>query len=150
MLDLLEEALLPRKGAQVTDVVLKNLQASGPRDVEELLAPLEERCGRVADETVKKLAERGKREADAMREILESQRKRIAATVEKYAHPQQSIDFDEEEKRQLEANQRHWDKRLAAIDHELETESDRIRALYDVKARQIEPVGLVYLWPVTG
>ena len=27
---------------------------------------------------------------------------------------------------------------------------DRIRELYDVKATRIEPVGLVYLWPVTG
>ena len=26
----------------------------------------------------------------------------------------------------------------------------RIEALYEVKAQRIEPVGLVYLWPVTG
>jgi len=32
----------------------------------------------------------------------------------------------------------------------LQTEPDRIRELYKVKARRIEPVGLVYLWPVTG
>ena len=51
---------------------------------------------------------------------------------------------------QLEANKRHWEKRLAAIDRELATEPERIRAVYDVKAQRIEPVGLVYLWPVTG
>ncbi len=30
------------------------------------------------------------------------------------------------------------------------TEPERIRALYEVKAQRIEPVGLVYLWPVSG
>ena len=41
-------------------------------------------------------------------------------------------------------------KRLTAIDGELATEPERIRNLYQVKASRIEPVGLVYLWPVTG
>ena len=36
------------------------------------------------------------------------------------------------------------------IERELRTEPDRIRALYSVQAERIEPVGLVYLWPVTG
>ena len=56
----------------------------------------------------------------------------------------------EDELRQLEANKRYWAKRLAMIDAELETEPTRIRELYEVKAKRIEPVGLVYLWPVTG
>lgn len=149
-LDLLETALLPRKGPAVTDVVLGKLQSSGSRDVEELLPHLEERGERLADETQKRLAERGEREAGEMRKILEAQKKRVGETAEKYKTPQQSLDFSDEEKRQLDANRRHWDKRLVAIDSELETEPDRIRALYDVKARRIEPVGLVYLWPVTG
>ena len=57
---------------------------------------------------------------------------------------------DIEEQRQLESNKRHWHKRLAAIDHELATEPDRIREVYRVKAQRIEPIGLVYLWPVTN
>jgi hypothetical protein len=52
--------------------------------------------------------------------------------------------------RQLESNKRHWEKRLAAIDRELKTEPERIKAVYEVKAQRIEPVGLIYLWPVTG
>ena len=62
------------------------------------------------------------------------------------------IDFGDlqEELRQLESNRRYWDKRLTALETELLTEPDRIRELYDVKATRIEPVGLVYLWPVTG
>jgi hypothetical protein len=41
-------------------------------------------------------------------------------------------------------------KRLEAFDAELRTEPDRIREIYAVRARRIEPVGVVYLWPVTG
>jgi predicted nucleic acid-binding Zn-ribbon protein len=90
-----------------------------------------------------------------MREILETQKKYIAETVAKHDkkdHGQRLLDFGElqEELRQLESNRRYWDKRLAALETELRTEPDRIRELYDVKATRIEPIGLVYLWPVTG
>jgi hypothetical protein len=36
------------------------------------------------------------------------------------------------------------------IEEELKSEPDRIRGIYEVKAKRIEPVGFVYLWPVTG
>jgi hypothetical protein len=36
------------------------------------------------------------------------------------------------------------------IEQELKTEPQRIADLYQVKATRIEPVGLIYLWPVTG
>ena len=67
-------------------------------------------------------------------------------------HAQLSLDFGdkEDELRQLEANKRYWARRLAMLDAELQTEPDRIREVYEVKATRIEPVGLVYLWPVTG
>jgi predicted nucleic acid-binding Zn-ribbon protein len=111
---------------------------------------LEERGGEYIEEVRKKLAQRGQAEADDMREILERQRDQIQKTRAKYDDPQMCIDFDTDEQRQLQSNQRHWEKRLAALEHELRTEPGRIRALYEVKAQRIEPVGLVYLWPVTG
>ena len=46
-------------------------------------------------------------------------------------------------------DQRALDKRMIELDGEIKTEPDRIRALYQVRAQRIEPVGLVYLWPVT-
>ena len=33
---------------------------------------------------------------------------------------------------------------------ELKSEPDRIEELYKIQARRVEPVGLVYLWPITG
>jgi len=58
--------------------------------------------------------------------------------------------FNQEEMRQLESDRRNWARRLADIERELTAEPDRIRAVYGVQAERVEPVGLVYLWPVTG
>ncbi len=55
----------------------------------------------------------------------------------------------EDELQQLESNHRYWSKRLDVLEEELKTEPDRVRALYTVQAQRIDPVGLVYLWPVT-
>lgn len=88
-----------------------------------------------------------------MREILETQKKHIMATVAKHEKEdtrQRVLGFAENELRQLEANERYWATRLTSLERELETEPDRIRGVYQVKAQRIEPVGLVYLWPVTG
>jgi hypothetical protein len=60
-----------------------------------------------------------------------------------------TLNFPDEEKRQLESNRRYWSKRLIDLQSELTTEPERIRALYEVRAQRIEPVGLVYLWPTS-
>ena len=128
------------------------LQAAAPRDVEQLLPHLQTRGEEYAADARKLLVERGEAEARAMREILETQKKHIADLVTQHSKPdlQLRLGFADDELRQLESNRRYWDKRLERIDDELKTEPDRIRELYQVKATRIEPVGLVYLWPVTG
>ena len=88
-----------------------------------------------------------------MVEIIQGQRKRIEDELRRYDRRQMTLDFqdfNEMELGQLEAEHRHWQKRLAAIDQELSREPARIREGYEVKARRIEPVGLVYLWPISG
>jgi hypothetical protein len=39
---------------------------------------------------------------------------------------------------------------VGRIDGEKESEPARIRRAYEVRARRLEPIGLVYLWPVSG
>ena len=147
-LRLLEEAL--RRPVQpANEAILKLLRHTGPRDVAELLPHLEKRGAELAEGATRGLRKRGEDEAKAMRSILEDQRKRIAAAVEKHRQMQPGL-FDQNELRQLEADQRHWVRRLADIDRETATEPERIRGVYVVKAQRVEPVGLVYLWPVTG
>ena len=60
------------------------------------------------------------------------------------------LDFDEDDKRQLETNMKSWRGRIEQFDRELEREPQRIRAFYEVRAQRVEPVGLVYLWPETN
>ena len=149
-LDLLEAALLPAAGAGVDPVVSDRLRQNAADDVAELLPHLETRGRELAEGARMLLAKRADKEAQDMREILEAQRKRLTETSAKYSDSQLTFEFDADEQRQLDSNRRHWDKRLKAIDRELATEPERIRSVYEVKARRIEPVGLVYLWPVSG
>jgi predicted nucleic acid-binding Zn-ribbon protein len=154
-LSLLDESLLKAGNWKLTSTVTSQLQQSAPQDINELLTHLETRGHQYGDDAETKLAARGEAEAKAMREILETQQKHIAnevRRVEKMNPNQQLFDFgdNEDELAQLDANKRYWSKRLEQIREELKTEPIRIQDLYSVMARRIEPVGLVYLWPVTG
>jgi len=154
-LNLLEQAFVDGHGRTISDTVLTQLQAAAPRDVQELLPSLQNRGDEYAQDAEEQLKKRGEAEAKAMREILETQKKHIAATVAKHEKmdPRQlALQFgdEESERRQLEADKRYWAARLESLEDELTTEPERVRGLYEVKAKRIEPVGLVYLWPVTG
>lgn len=154
-LNLLEEALTAARSRTVSDEVRNNLQSFASRDIQELLSYLQTRGAEYAKDAEKKLQQRGEAESKAMREILENQKKHIAGTLTKHekmdAH-QMMFDYgdNQDELRQLEANKRYWAKRLEQLNRELDLEPRRIRELYEIKAQRVEPVGLVYLWPVTG
>ncbi|MEI6414277.1 MAG: DISARM system SNF2-like helicase DrmD, partial [Pseudomonadota bacterium] len=149
-LELLEAALASSHPAEIDAITQQRLLATLAGDVQDLLPHLQQRGEQLAREAEQALQQRGEREAKAMRQILEDQRKRLVETAAKHQDPQMSLIFDEDEQRQLEANQRHWDKRLNTLADELEREPARIREVYAVRATRVEPVGLVYLWPVTG
>lgn len=148
-LNLLDSALLERPSRNIAKVVMRQLQESAPGDVRELRLHLDARAREYARDAAQKLEERAEKESSAMRAILKEQQKYLEQTIVRYDREQQFHLFPEEERRQAESNRRYWDKRLAALKDELKTEPDRIRNLYQVSATRIEPVGLVYLWPVT-
>ena len=81
---------------------------------------------------------------------LEEQRRRVAAELGKAPPAQLMLQFDEQEKRQLESNRRYWHRWLERVDVDLQREPERIVEFYRVASFRIEPVGLAYLWPVTG
>jgi hypothetical protein len=149
-LNLLDAALLEKHERQVPDVILRQLREAASTDVRELLPHLEARAEEYARDAVAKLENRAEAESKAMRDILEQQQKHIESTVERHERsPQLTLGFPDEEKRQLESNRRYWNHRLIALQTELTTEPERIRGLYEVRAKRIEPVGLVYLWPTS-
>ena len=154
-MNLLDDSLLNAAGIKLTPEVIAQLQAAAAKDIQELLPHLQTRGEEYAADAEKKLAARGVAESTAMREILETQRKHISDTIKRISklNPDQlRFDFGDEEDEllQLDANKRYWTKRLEELREELKTEPDRIASIYEVQAKRIEPVGLVYLWPVTG
>ena len=151
-LGLLDQALLSGTGRAITDQVLKQLQAAAPRDVQELLPHLQARGEDYARDARKLLIDRGAAEAKAMREILETQRKHITDLVAQHSKPdlQLRLGFADDETPPARIEPAVLGQAAAALEDELKTEPDRIRDLYQVKATRIEPVGLVYLWPITG
>ena len=152
VLALLDEALGQPRLRNVPDGVRRRLQAHAPQDVSELYPHLERRAEVLAGRAEKALTVRGEQEATSMREILENQRERIDRQHEKGLEETQqlSLDFSRDEERQFKANQRHWAKRLQALSKEIRVEPERIRNNYTVRANRVEPVGIVYLWPVSG
>jgi superfamily II DNA or RNA helicase len=151
-LDLLERSLGGPGRRTPGDAIQRRLLAAAPRDIDELLPQLEPRARELAALAIEKLQKRGEREETDLRETLERQRDRVREELARHEgqFQQLTLDFDEEEKRQLESNMRAWRSRLEQFDRDREREPQRVREFYEVRARRVEPVGLVYLWPETN
>ncbi|NBC34023.1 MAG: ATP-dependent helicase [Alphaproteobacteria bacterium] len=148
-LDELEDAL--SQARRPSDAVVTRALSYVRRDVEDLLPALQSRARQAIDAAKADLDERGAEEARSLAELLQQQRKRIEKAEAAYDDRQLDLpNVAEAERRQKRADRRHWLERLRRLDRELEEEPARVRASFDVRAERLEPVGLVYLWPVTG
>ena len=144
------EASLRAAPREIPSAQSNRLLETAPADVEQLLPYLEKRACEYAEDATKKLAARSEAEAKAMREILEGQQTRVTRELNKYEQMRLAFSDQDDEIRQLEENRKFWKQRLSALPAELDAEPQRVREVYTVKAQRVEPVGLVYLWPVTG
>jgi len=149
-LTLLETTLSAPEPRELPMAVRTRLAAGAKRDLDELRPHLHAQAEELIEQAKAQLAARGDQEASDMRMILETQRARILATAATYEKPQGLLPFDGAELKQIEADKRYWTRRLDDLAREVKTEPERIRSSYSVKATRFEPVGLVYLWPVTG
>lgn len=145
-LNQLEDALRTAREAPASAIA--RIQALIAQDISDLTPALES----IANErlaTVKaQLAKRGDEEARSLHSLLEDQKKNILRAVKK--HDPNQPDLFEDERREHQANRRYWGVRLASIENEIRDEPKRLRDSYEVKAHRLEPVGIVYLWPVSG
>ncbi len=150
VLRLLEVSLGESRWREVPERVKAQLQEASSRDVGELVPHLEKRAEVLAERAEKKLTARGKKEGEEMKRVLEQQRRDILERREETGAVQLKLDlFNKEEREQIDSDRRYWVLRLERLEGEVETEPARIEASYQVKTRRIEPVGLVYLWPVS-
>jgi DNA-directed RNA polymerase beta' subunit len=149
VMQILETSLANRRLQDVKETLLDKLKGCVARDVEDLLPNLERRATELTERAKRKLAKRGKQEAEDMKELLEEQRDRILKQEQQYETMQLEL-FNREETRQREADRRHWRTRIDQLEQEIRTEPERIQQTYQVKAERVEPVGIVYLWPVSS
>ena len=148
---ILQESLKPAAGSRpVPATATHRLQASIAQDIRELLPHLEQRGNAARLDAERLLTERGQIESESLTKILEDQRRRVLAKYSATQTEQLLLGFSDEEKRQLSADRRHWERWLANVDGDLVREPQRIADFYQTKSFRLEPVGLAYLWPVTG
>jgi len=148
-LNQLEDAL--RNALPAPTVAAARVQGLVERDIADLLPTFERLAKERLAEVKVQLAKRGETEARSLQDLLEQQRKRLAkASAERDSDQLLLPGIAEVERREREADRRHWQIRLKRLEKEIKDEPGRIRASYDVHAYRLEPVGLVYLWPASG
>jgi hypothetical protein len=158
----LEEAL--RNGQAPGATVHDRLGRTVERDIADLRPYLEARASESEAAAKTDLAENGRREAEAMAALLQRQidkvREAMLTKLKPPPLPHQpdlfgpSVEDEkkqaEREQRQFEADRRSWDGKLLRLQGELDAEPEMVRRGYEVQARRLEPIGLVYLWPATN
>ena len=153
VMQLLEHSLQTPRLRNVPEAARQHFRPHAARDVAELVPHLTRRADVLVERASKKLTDRGEKEAAAMVDILLGQQRRIQQEIDELNRTpdgQMAFTFkDPAERRQREADSRYWPQRLREIERELVDEPARIRAAYQVKAVRVDPVGLIYLWPVS-
>ena len=147
----LERALATPRLRDVPAGTAARLRGHAARDVAELLPVLEARARERIASAEKQLHRRGELEAAALAGVITGQQDRIRRKIAEHDADQLGLDFrDEHERRQIAADRRYWDNRLPQLAVEVERAPAAIRRSYGVQAVRVEPVGLVYLWPVSA
>lgn len=152
-----------RNGMAPSAGVLERLGSMVEADIADLRPHLEARAGASERAAIAELAENGGREAEAMAALLQRQIDKVREAVRSKQPPEapEQLEFfgpseeeirrqQEREMRQFEADRRSWDGKLVRLQNELDSEPKKVRLGYEVQARRLEPVGLVYLWPATN
>ena len=125
------------------------------QDIRELLPHLDDRGQEARADAEKMLTERGRIESEGLRSTLDDQRRRVLAKYKATEQDQLYLTLpgdteDATARRQRAADRRHWQTWLDNVDKDLVHEPKRIAEFYRVQSFRLEPVGLAYLWPVSG
>jgi hypothetical protein len=152
------EDLLPQlepRAMELAAGAIDKLKKRGEREEKDLRETLEHQRQRVLEELAKsdrgeledaKHLEQEEQKLKQQTLFAEDRQRRVEAT----RHLEDAKRELEEAKRQLELNVRSWRTRLDQFEHDLDREPQRIREFYEVRAKRVEPIGLVYLWPETN
>lgn len=156
VLELVERSFASQRLLDVSEGIKARLLAGAVADVDQLLPALRARARELERRAQRDLTERGEREAVEIVDVLQGQRERVEARIaeiergERHPDPQQRLAFAGLEEKQFRSDLRHLRARIGQIEAQKQAEPARIRKSYVVTASRIEPIGLVYLWPVSS
>jgi hypothetical protein len=108
---------------------------------------LEAEADALAVEARQGLGQRARRESDELRTLLERQRTAIDKAETRLRQAELFNLQDKEQKRQVDLDLKHLERRRTEAASELTSEPAAIEALYDVRMSRLTPVGLVVAWP---
>ena len=148
-LQLLDETLRQARLQTPGSVTQRRLLESAAVDIADLQPHLTPRAEQAAAVAIEQLRQRGEQEANDLRTAIEQQERRVREQLERSRgeYVQLTLAYSPEERRQFERDRRAWEQRLVRFAEELATEPRRVQDFYQVRARRVEPVGLIYLWP---
>jgi len=149
-LELLEKALSNAGSHKVPARTLADLKATVAQDTNDLLAHLAEKANDAIEDAKNKLVQRGKKEALDLKEVISQQITRVEKDIQKSREGVQGVFEIFLEAEQIQVNRKSWEKRLVELREERELEPKRVEERYEIKATRIEPVGIVYLWPMAS
>jgi hypothetical protein len=124
-LNQLEAAL--RDGWEAPGTAIARIQALVAKDIADLVPTLEKIAAARLVTVAAQLVKRGEEEARSLSNLLEQQRSRIAKAAKEFSPNQLTLDLVPEERREREADRRHWEGRLTRLERELREEPQRLR-----------------------
>lgn len=147
-IQMLRSSLQPGSKVTVPPEEQKRLLATIARDIEELLPHLQKFGAQAQADAEAKLTQRAQRESKMARELIENQRTRVEKELAARTDRQLELFDKPDERRQAKKDREHWERWLRDVAKDLTEEPARITDFYKIRTARIEPVGLVYLWPV--
>ena len=135
-------------GAKAPNAVISERIRSQSDALFRVLWPsLEAEADALAVEARRGLGQRAQRESGDMRTLLERQRLAIDKAESRLRQADLFNIDDRDQKRQVELDLKHLDRRRSQAADELVSEPAAIEALYEVRMSRLTPVGLVVAWP---
>jgi hypothetical protein len=141
------EALLARGTKSPPDAAQRRIRDSAKELFTALWPALEAEADARAADAKAGLAGRAQREADELRRLLLRQKDAIRTAQSRLQQEELFAIRDREQRRQVELDLRHLEKRAGKLENELESEPAAIASLYQVSMTRLLPVGLVVSYP---
>jgi predicted Zn-ribbon and HTH transcriptional regulator len=141
------EQLVTSHAKSPNATIRKRIEAQAGNLFSKLWPHLEAEADALGAEAKKGLLERARKESDDLRKLLVRQKTAIDKAQARLRQADLFELKDKEQKRQVDKDLEHLERRRKAADQEIEIEPRAIEALYEVQMTRLTPVGMIVTWP---